>query len=199
MSDITNLTDKITQDAQKKKEQYIKQAKQEIEKNEQYRKKQIEKQTEDNLKQYEKELRSELSLKVSDIHVKARSKLLAAKQKLLKELFAESLKKIKALPEEEFNQFVVSNIKQVQLQGDVEMLVAQDSIKYITPENKKVWQQAAAPKINLSVSEKTAPRRGGFLLRQGDIEYNFTFEAILNTSEEELSGELLNLLFEDEE
>ncbi|GAA3014914.1 V-type ATP synthase subunit E [Tetragenococcus solitarius] len=199
MSDITNLTDKITQDAQKKKEQYIKQAKQEIEKNEQYRKKQIEKQTEDNLKQYEKELRSELSLKVSDIHVKARSKLLAAKQKLLKELFAESLKKIKALPEEEFNQFVVSNIKQVQLQGDVEMLVAQDSIKYITPENKKVWQQAAAPKINLSVSEKKAPRRGGFLLRQGDIEYNFTFEAILNTSEEELSGELLNLLFEDEE
>lgn len=199
MSDITNLTDKITLDAQKKKEQHLKKAKQDIEKNEQYRRNQIEKQTEDNLKQYEKDLRSELSLKVSDIHVKARSKLLTAKQQVLKDLFAQGLKKVKAMSEKEFNQFVVSNIEQVQLQGDVEMLVAQDSINYATLENKKVWQEAAAPEINLLVLEKTIPKRGGFLLRQGEIEYNFTFEAILSSSEEELSGELLNLIFEDEE
>ncbi|MDN6362545.1 MAG: V-type ATP synthase subunit E [Tetragenococcus koreensis] len=198
MSDITNLTDKITQDAQKKRDQYLKTAQKDIEKNEQYKKDQIERQTEENLKQFEKEKQANLSLKVSDIHVKARSKLLAAKQQLLEELFAESLKKIKAMSEEDFNQYVSSNLNQVQLNGDVELVVGQDSINYATEENKKVWQEAAAPEMNLSVSERTIPKRGGFLLRQGEIVYNFTFEAILSTSEEELSGELLSLIFDEE-
>lgn len=198
MSDITNLTDKITQDAQKRQRQYIKKAQRDIEKNEQDKKKQIQRQTEENLEQFEKQRRSDLSLQVSDIHVKARSQLLAAKQQLLKELFDEALKKIKAMSEKEFNQFVATNLKQVDLNGDVEMVVAQNSIDYATETNKQLWQEAAAPEMNLSVSENTVPKRGGFLLRQGEIEYNFTFEAMLSTSEEELSSELLNLIFGEE-
>ncbi|MDN6639211.1 MAG: V-type ATP synthase subunit E [Tetragenococcus sp.] len=198
MSDITNLTDKITQDAEKNQRQYLKKAQRDIENNEQYRKKQIEQQTEENIEQFEKERQSELNLKVSDIHVKARSRLLAAKQQLLKNLFSEGLKKIKKMSEEDFNQFVTSNIKQVELTGDVEMVVAQDSVNYATAENKKIWQEAASPEMNLSIAENTIPKRGGFLLRQGEIEYNFTFEAILSTSEEELSSELLNLIYDEE-
>ncbi|GMA46181.1 V-type ATP synthase subunit E [Tetragenococcus muriaticus] len=198
MSDITNLTDKITQDAQKRQRQYIKKAQRDIEKNEQEKKKQIQRQTEENVEQFEKQRRSDLSLKVSDIHVKARSQLLAAKQQLLKELFDEALKKIRGMSEKEFNQFVATNLKQVDLNGDVEMIVAQNSVDYATEENKQVWQEAAVPEMNLSISQNTVPKRGGFLLRQGEIEYNFTFEAMLSTSEEELSSELLNLIFKEE-
>jgi len=198
MSDITNLTDKITQDAQKRQRQYIKKAQRDIEKNEQEKKKQIQRQTEENVEQFEKQRRSDLSLKVSDIHVKARSQLLAAKQQLLKELFDEALKKIRGMSEKEFNQFVATNLKQVDLNGDVEMIVAQNSVDYATETNKQLWQEAAAPEINLVVSENTVPKRDGFLLRQGEIEYNFTFEAMLSTSEEELSSELLNLIFGEE-
>ncbi|AYW49545.1 ATPase [Tetragenococcus halophilus] len=198
MSDITNLTDKITQDAQKKQKQYIKKAQRDIEKNEQNRKKQIEQQLEENVEQFEKQRRTELSLKVSDIHVKARSRLLAARQQLLKDLFAESLKKIKEMSAEDFNQFVRTQLEQVQLSGDVEMVVGQNSTKYATEENKKVWQKAASSQMNLSIAERTIPKRSGFLLRQGEIEYNFTFEAMLSTSEEELSSELLNLIFDGE-
>ena len=99
---------------------------------------------------------------------------------------------------EDFNQFVKTQIEQIQLTGDVEMVVGQNSAKHATEENKKVWQDAAPSQMNLSIAERTIPKRSGFLLRQGEIEYNFTFEAMLSTSEEELSSELLNLIFDGE-
>ncbi|AYW47459.1 MULTISPECIES: V-type ATP synthase subunit E [Tetragenococcus] len=198
MPDITNLTEKITQDAQKRQRQYIKKAQRDIEKNEQEKKKQIQKQLEENIEKFKEARQSDVNLKISDLHLTARSQILAAKQQLLRELFAEALKRLRTMSAKEFNQFVTSNLKQVDFNGNVEMVVAQNSIDYATEENKQVWQEAAVPEMNLSISQNTVPKRGGFLLRQGEIEYNFTFEAMLSTSEEELSSELLNLIFKEE-
>lgn len=161
-------------------------------------KKQIEQQLEENIEKFEEKRQSDVNLKISDLHLTARSQILAAKQQLLRELFAEALKRLRTMSAKEFNQFVTSNLKQVDFNGDVEMVVAQNSIDYATEENKQVWQEAVVPEMNLSISQNTVPKRGGFLLRQGEIEYNFTFEAMLSTSEEELSSELLNLIFNEE-
>lgn len=198
MSDITNLTQKILQDAQQKQEQYLEKEEEKIEQKEKLKKNQLQKQIDENLQQFEKELRADMSLKVSDIHVKSRSEILAAKQQVLDQLYAESLQKIKAMNENEFNYFVTRNIENTPLKGAVDLVLGSDSTAFSTKENQKYWHDNATSKMELTVAEETLARRGGFLLRQGEIEYNFTFESLLNAAKEELSVELLNLIFTEE-
>lgn len=198
MSDITHLTQKIMQDAHKKHEQYITKAQHDIKQKERLRKNQIRRQVDEDLKQFEKELRANMSLKVSDLHVKSRADILSAKQRVLNELFTESLHKIRAMNEDQFNHFVIVNIKNTPLKGDVELVLGSDSQNFSTAENHRFWQENAAARMNLIVSEETLAQRGGFLLRQEDIEYNFTFESLLNAAKEELSVDLLNLVFAKE-
>ena len=50
--------------------------------------------------------------------------------------------------------------------------------------------------VDSTVAKQVLPRKGGFLLRRGDIELNFTFDALLDASKEELSHTLLQLIFE---
>ncbi|EPH94701.1 hypothetical protein D920_02888 [Enterococcus faecalis 13-SD-W-01] len=196
MSDITQLTNKIIQDAQKKKEQLLKESKKEIQQKEELDKNRLAEQSQENIKRYEKELQTELSLKVSDLHVTSRNKVLAAKQAVLDELFSEARQQLQELPAEKFEAFVLKNLQKVQLTGPVEMVLGENSLAYATEEAIQKWRKSIQPQADLTVAKQTIPRRSGFLLRQGDIEFNFIFESLLNASEEELSNQLLQLIFE---
>ncbi len=196
MSDITQLTNKIIQDAQKKKEQLLKESKKEIQQKEELDKNRLAEQSQENIKRYEKELQTELSLKVSDLHVTSRNKVLAAKQAVLDELFSEARQQLQELPAEKFEAFVLKNLQKAQLTGPVEMVLGENSLVYATEEAIQKWRKSIQPQADLTVAKQSIPRRNGFLLRQGDIEFNFIFESLLNASEEELSNQLLQLIFE---
>ncbi|MGG5358679.1 MULTISPECIES: V-type ATP synthase subunit E [unclassified Enterococcus] len=196
MSDITQLTNKIIQDAQKKKEQLLKESKKEIQQKEELDKNRLAEQSQENIKRYEKELQTELSLKVSDLHVTSRNKVLAAKQAVLDELFSEARQQLQELPAEKFEAFVLKNLQKAQLTGPVEMVLGENSLVYATEEAIQKWRKSIQPQADLTVAKQSIPRRSGFLLRQGDIEFNFIFESLLNASEEELSNQLLQLIFE---
>lgn len=196
MSDITQLTNKIIQDAKRKKEQLLKESKKEIQQKEELDKKRLAEQSQENIKRYEKELQTDLSLKVSDLHVTSRNKVLAAKQAVLDELFSEARQKLQELSAEEFEDFVTKNLQKAQLSGPAEMVLGENSLHYATEEAIQKWRASVQPQADLVIAKQTIPRRSGFLLRQGDIEFNFIFESLLNASEEDLSNQLLQLIFE---
>lgn len=197
MSDITKLTTKIIQDAQVKQQQILETGKKEIQQQEKLQQQQIERQMKEQLQRIEKEIQAELSLKVSDLHVKSRSKLLATKQMVLDELFTEAKARLKQLSTTDFTDFVLRNIKATDLEGVVELVLGEESQHYATEATVATWQQELPPEITLTIAKQVIPRRSGFLLRQGEVEFNFIFEAILNAVEEELSNELLQLIFEE--
>lgn len=76
------------------------------------------------------------------------------------------------------------------------MVLGENSLVYATEEAIQKWRKSIQPQADLTVAKQSIPRRSGFLLRQGDIEFNFIFESLLNASEEELSNQLLQLIFE---
>lgn len=195
MSDITKLTDKIIQDAKKRQEHYLKDASQKTERREELRKKQLTKQKEERLAAYEKEIRAEMSLEVSDLHIKSRAKVLAAKEALLDELFQEALESFEHMSETEFTAFLEKSLKKSALSGNVQLILGEESEKYADKATIEKWITFAQPDIELSVAKVAVPRRGGFLLKQDTIEYNFLFESLLQNAEEELSSQLLDLLF----
>ena len=198
MSDIRKLTTKIVEDAQKKQAHLIEEAEKEIAKKERIRKQQLEKEVAAHLARYEKELQKELSLKVSDLHVKSRNRMLAAKQQVLDELFADAKEQLQNITAEDFDAFVERKLALVQLTGTVELVFGSKSAPLVSETMIQRWQAQFEPDLTIQVAKETIPNRSGVVFKQGEVEFNFIFEALLESKEEELSYQLIAFIFNQE-
>lgn len=198
MSDIRKLTTKIVEDAQKKQAHLIEEAEKEIAKKERIKKQQLEKEVEAHLARYKKELQKELSLKVSDLHVKSRNRILAAKQQVLDELFADAKEQLQNITAEDFAAFVERKLALVQLTGTVELVFGSKSAPLVSDTMIQRWQAQFEPDLTIQVAKETIPNRSGVVFKQGEVEFNFIFEALLESKEEELSYQLIAFIFNQE-
>jgi len=198
MSDIRKLTTKIVEDAQKKQAHLIEEAEKEIAKKERIKKQQLEKEVEAHLARYKKELQKELSLKVSDLHVKSRNRILAAKQQVLDELFADAKEQLQNITAEDFDAFVERKLALVQLTGTVELVFGSKSAPLVSDTMIQRWQAQFEPDLTIQVAKETIPNRSGVVFKQGEVEFNFIFEALLESKEEELSYQLIAFIFNQE-
>lgn len=198
MSDIRKLTTKIVEDAQKKQAHLIEEAEKEIAKKERIKKQQLEKEVAAHLARYEKELQKELSLKVSDLHVKSRNRILAAKQQVLDELFADAKEQLQNITAEDFDAFVERKLALVQLTGTVELVFGSKSAPLVSETMIQRWQAQFEPDLTIQVAKETIPNRSGVVFKQGEVEFNFIFEALLESKEEELSYQLIAFIFNQE-
>ena len=198
MSDIRKLTTKIVEDAQKKQAHLIEEAEKEIAKKERIKKQQLEKEVAAHLARYEKELQKELSLKVSDLHVKSRNRMLAAKQQVLDELFADAKEQLQNITAEDFDAFVERKLALVQLTGTVELVFGSKSAPLVSETKIQRWQAQFEPDLTIQVAKETIPNRSGVVFKQGEVEFNFIFEALLESKEEELSYQLIAFIFNQE-
>ena len=167
MSDIRKLTTKIVEDAQKKQAHLIEEAEKEIAKKERIKKQQLEKEVAAHLARYEKELQKELSLKVSDLHVKSRNRMLAAKQQVLDELFAEAKEQLQNITAEDFDAFVERKLALVQLTGTVELVFGSKSAPLVSETMIQRWQAQFEPDLTIQVAKETIPNRSGVVFKQG--------------------------------
>ena len=195
MADITKLTSKIINEAQKKQTHLIAEAQEELTQNLQIKKQQLEKENKQHLSRYEKELQRELSLKVSDLHVKMRNQVLAAKQGVLDELFLEAKQKLQQISAADFADFVLRKLASTPLTGEVELIFGEYTSILVTPEMWTSWAQALTGKMTLKKNEQVIPNRSGVVFKQAEIEFNYLFEALLDAKEETLSYQLLDLIF----
>lgn len=195
MSDIRKLTTKIVEDAQKKQAHLVEEAEKEIAKKERIKKQQLEKEVAAHLARYEKELQKELSLKVSDLHVKSRNRMLAAKQQVLDELFADAKEQLQNITAEDFDAFVERKLALVQLTGTVELVFGSKSAPLVSDAMIQRWQAQFEPDLTIQVAKETIPNRSGVVFKQGEVEFNFIFEALLESKEEELSYQLIAFIF----
>lgn len=197
MADITKLTSKIINEAQKKQDNLVAEAKEELTQALQIKQQQLEKEKKQHLVRYEKELQRELSLKVSDLHVKMRNQVLAAKQGVLDDLFAEAKLELQQISAADFADFVLRKLTNLSLTGEVELIFGEYSSSLVTDDQFAQWSQALAEKITLKKSDQVIPNRSGVVFKQAEIEFNYLFEALLDAKEEALSYQLLDLIFDE--
>lgn len=195
MSDITKLTDKIKADAEKKYQLQINEAKKENENQERIRRSQLEEELAERMAFYEKEKRTAMFLEISDVHIQSRNKVLAAKQAVLDELFAEALVRLNQMDTPAFVRFVENGMQQANLSGDIDLILGEKTANLLD-DAALAKLQASVTNGQLHVAAKKLPHKGGFLLRQEAIELNFTFDALLDANKEELSNTLLQMIFE---
>ncbi|MGB4439494.1 MAG: V-type ATP synthase subunit E family protein [Sedimentibacter sp.] len=141
----------------------------------------------------EKEADNLKSRKVSSAELQGRKMMLSAKQEAIKKGFDAALNKLKKMSEDEYVSFLSDEIVKVPNCEGTVILNEQDREKIGEKLVRAVNDRLKGEKIALS--NKTVQSSGGFVLKNGDIEINSTFETLLDSIKDELTFEVANALF----
>lgn len=123
---------------------------------------------------------------ISGAEMKSKKMILAAKQKAIADVVSGVKNKLGSLPEEEYSKFILSMVENAGIDKDSEILLPKkdfDAIKNVLTEKG----------FNVLKSEKDF--NGGFIVRKGNIEYNYSFESILSVEREEIEQIAAKILF----
>lgn len=131
--------------------------------------------------------------RVSAAELQGRKMLLSAKQEAIKKSFNAAIDKLKAMPEDEYLSFLAQEIVKIpNCEGSI-VLNAKDRENIGERLVKTVNEKLGAEKVALS--KNTVKASGGFVLKRGSVEINSTFETLLDSMKDELTGEIANALF----
>ena len=111
--------------------------------------------------------------------LEARKLILAAKQEVLEEAFRKALEDLLSLPEQEYVELLAKLITKASQSGSEQVIFSQkDRLRYgkaaVTRANELLGERG-----RLTLAVETRPIGGGFILSDGDVEVNGTFETLV--------------------
>lgn len=132
---------------------------------------------------------------VSVAQMEARKVQLAAKQEMVEKAYELALEKLCAMPDTRYTEVTAALLVQAAPDGRGEVIFAPE-------ERERVGQKAvvlANEKLNgkLILSEQTRPIKGGFILKNGNVEVNCTFDTLVRLQKAETTGLVAKKLFPD--
>ena len=127
----------------------------------------------------------------------ARGRLAAAEQEVLEKTFDKALEDLLNLPEKEYTELLAKLIAQASQSGCEEVVFSQkDRPRYgktaVTRANELLGDKG-----RLTLSAQCRPIRGGFILSDGDVEVNCTFETLVRLQRRELDSQVAKVLFDE--
>ena len=130
---------------------------------------------------------------VSVAQMEARKDLLTARQAQVETAFNQALEKLCAMPEERYIAVAADLLAQAATEGRGEVV-------FSPADREKVGQaavDAANRKLNgkLTLSGQTRALKGGFILVDGSVEVNCTFDTLVRLQRGEMAGEVARVLF----
>lgn len=136
--------------------------------------------------------------------LEARKTILAAKQELVGQAFDLALKKLLELPDQEYISLLAKLAVSASRTGREQVILSQkDRSRYgkqaVTMANdmlaKKAGPRAAQTDGMLTLAEESRPMAGGLILRDGRVETNCSFEALIHLQREALAAQVAKVLF----
>ena len=152
---------------------------------------------------------------VSAAQMEARKTLLTAKQEMVERAYQRALEKLRSLPQEQYVELLAALLVRASSTG------REGAGKAAVARANELLAKEAAPELPLgdgvvanllnkvaagvsafaqgtamlAVSEETRDISGGFILKDGRIEVNCTFDALVRAEREQTAGEVAKLLF----
>lgn len=130
---------------------------------------------------------------VSSTQMEVRKTTLAAKQQMLEKAYALALDKLCSMPDAQYIETVAALLVQAAPKGTGKVIFA--------PAEKERIGKAAVAMANeklggqLTVAEETRPIRGGFILSDGKVEVNCSFDTLVRLQKNETAGAVAKILF----
>ena len=130
---------------------------------------------------------------VSAAQMEARKVQLAAKQDMLEKAYERALEKLCAMPAEQYAAVLAELLVKASSTGS-------EAVIFSAEDREKVGK-AAVEKANsvsgkkLVLSDETQPIKGGFILKDQNVEVNCTFETLVRLQKAETAGAVAKKLF----
>lgn len=186
MNDGKIIIDKIMAEADTEIQALTTQVNREIEQIQKSAKEKIEKEQDRYRRLAEEEGRKAHAKEVSAAEMDAKKALLQEKQNVLEEVLQEAVKRLENLSDEEYENVVSNMLDGLNVEQGKEIMVSE--------KDKRRLANIVARK-GFTLSEQTANIDGGFIVKNGDIEYNYSFAAIMTVQKEEMQMTAANILF----
>ncbi len=187
MSNLENLTQKIIEDA-KKEAQEIKDEADEKSKN--IIESKVSLAQNEAKKIIEKSKQEAVLIKeraISGAKLKSRDEILKAKQDILDSVFAMAELELKNLDDDKYQKLLTGAIKQTKKDSNLTILLPGDKKDLMSKLNKEI-------KVEIDNTLDS-----GFIIKEDNVYYNFTFDSMINGIREELETEIASILFKREE
>lgn len=130
---------------------------------------------------------------VSVAQMEARKTLLAARRQMVETAFDKALEKLCSLPDAQYTQVAAELLQRAAPDGKGEVIFSPKDRDRVGAEAVKSANKALNG--SLLLSEETRPLRGGFVLKNGNVEVNCTFETLVRLQKGEIAGEVAKRLF----
>lgn len=135
---------------------------------------------------------------ISVAELEARKMRLKAKQEAIEEVFKRTYQKIKDMPKDKYEDIMVKMILDSVKTGNEEVIISKYDKerlgnKFINEINKQLKSKGI--NNNVKLSKETRDINGGFILKEGEIEINNSFEVIIRMRRDELEAEVIKTLF----
>ena len=130
---------------------------------------------------------------VSAAQMEARKVQLAAKQEMVEKAYIQALDKLCALPEEQYVAILADLLVKASSNGKEEAVFSKEDREQVGKAAVEKANQLSGKQILLS--EETQPIRGGFILKDKNVEVNCTFETLVRLQKAETAGAVVKTLF----
>ncbi len=184
MSNEQKIIDKIMAEAQAERDKIIAEAQKQvdavIQKAEDLAEKELLSATVESRQEAEKTASKE----ISGAQREAKNRILKVKQECLGKAMELALQKLTSLAEEEYKDVILSMLEKAEKGDEI----------IFSPQDKQRLESTVREK-GLQVCSQTRDILGGFIVKKGEIEYNYSFEAIMAVEKEELEQIAAKILF----
>lgn len=195
---ISNLLDKIKEDAKAEADAIIQKAHSEVAEIQKSRENEANKQRQLILEKAQKEAKSKADRIISSAELKVRNDKLRAKQDAIDNVFNLALNQLEQLSDTDFLEYIKNAILSASFTGEAELLLSkedQDKINpgFVSSINSELAKLGRNATVKLATDKEITKR--GFVLNRNGIEINFTFESMLTSLKEEMENEITEVLF----
>lgn len=223
MNDISAILAQIDSDAQKARESILANARMEADAIRREGEAQAEKESQRILKDARRQVEAVEQRTQSQIGIEGRNLRLTARRQVMDKVFDRAMELLCAMPASEKARFY-ARLAVESLEGEAVLVLNEEETQTVGPavldllatgEAREALENAGAPagiagaigqKLRamkaaadlyrgVTLSETPGKFRGGFILRQGNIESNCTFEVLVAGVKEQMEAEVANVLF----
>ena len=130
---------------------------------------------------------------ISAAQMKASRLQLAAKQEMVEKAYIQALDKLCAMPKEQYVDVLAKLLVEASSNGKEEAVFSKEDRGQVGKAAVEKANQLSGKQLRLS--EETQPIRGGFILKDKNVEVNCTFETLVRLQKAETAGAVVKTLF----
>jgi len=185
MSNLDNLTQKILEDAKNKASEIVDEAEKKNRSLINHRVKEANEKKEKVIEKAAAEAQMLKSRVISSAELKVRDEKLSAKQEVMDKVFQMAKDKLSNLDKKDYLDYVKASLEKIRTDGRPTLLIPvgkMDQLKELSADLELVEDPSV---------------KSGYILKDGEIVYNYTFDALVDEIREDLEGEIAQKLFEE--